>query len=50
MIEELYQAEAQLSIYEDGELSSIELLDNRLKTLDEIQQQVELDIDRETED
>lgn len=50
MIEELYQAGAQLSIYEDGKLPSIELLDNRLKTLDEIQQQVELDIDRETED
>lgn len=50
MIEELVQAGAQISIYEDGELSSIELLDNRLETLDEIQRQIELDIDRESED
>lgn len=50
MIEELIQAGAQISIYEDGELSSIELLDNWLETLDEIRQQIELDLDRETEE
>ena len=50
MIEELSQAGAQISIYEDGELSSIELLDNRLKILDEIRQEVEIDMDRESED
>lgn len=48
MIGELYQAGAQVTVYEDGELSSIELLDNRLETLDKIRQQTELDIDRET--
>lgn len=50
MIEELSQVGAQISIYEDDELSSIELLDNRLKTLDEIRQEVEIDMDREAED
>lgn len=48
MIEALYEAGAHISIYQNGELSSIELLDNWLQTLDEIMQQAEKDMDRES--
>lgn len=41
MIEALYKAGAQISIYQNGEESSIEFLDNWLKTLDIISEQVE---------
>lgn len=47
MLEELCQAGARISIYQDGEKISIEDLDNRLEFLDEIRQQVENDIYRE---
>lgn len=46
-IKELYQSGAKLSVYQNGELISLELLDNWLETLDEIYQETEYDIDRE---
>lgn len=49
MIDNLYKAGAQLEIYHDGELSSIELLDNWLESLEETKRQVEIDMDREAE-
>lgn len=49
MIEDLYKAGAQISIYQNGELISIEFLDNRLATLNEIRQETEIDMDRESE-
>ena len=49
MIEELCRAGAKISIYQDDERISIDTLDNRLETLDIIGQQVENDIDRETQ-
>lgn len=49
MIQELIQAGAQISIFQNGELITIELLDNWLKTLDEISKQTEYDMDREIE-
>lgn len=48
MITGLENAGASISIYHNGELSSIELLDNWLGTLDEIDRQTEEDIERET--
>ena len=50
MLEELCQAGARISIYQDGEMISMEILDNRLKMSDEIRQQVERDIYRELGD
>ena len=50
MLEELCQAGARISIYQDGEMISMEILDNWLKTLDEISQEVERDIYRELGD
>lgn len=47
MIKELCQAGAQVSIYQDEEMISLENLDNWLETLDEISQQTERDIYRE---
>lgn len=47
MLKELYRAGARISIYQDGEMISMEILDNRLKMLDEIRRQVERDIYRE---
>ena len=49
MIEKLQKAGAQISIYRDGELSSIEFLDNWLETLDEIRRQVDYDMEMEAE-
>lgn len=49
MIDELYEAGAQISIYQNGELISIEYLDNWLESLEEISQQVESELDRESE-
>lgn len=50
MLEELCQAGARISIYQDEEMISMEILDNWLKTLDEISQKVERDIYRELGD
>ena len=50
MLEELRRAGARISLYQDGEMISMEILDNRLKTLDEISQEVERDIYRELGD
>ena len=50
MLEELCQAGARIFIYQDGEMISMEILDNWLKTLDEISQEVERDIYRELGD
>lgn len=50
MIAKLESAGAEVSIYHNGELSSLELLDNWLGTLDEIDCQTEEDIERETRD
>ena len=47
ILEELCQAGARISVYQDGEMISMEILDNRLKMSDEIRQQVERDIYRE---
>lgn len=47
MITGLENAGASISIYHNGELSSIELLDNWLGTLDEIDRQTEESIERE---
>jgi len=47
MVGELCQAGAQISVYQNGEMISMEILDNWLGTLDEISKEVERDIDRE---
>ncbi len=47
MLEELFRAGARISIYQDGEMISIEILDNWLGFLEEISKQVERDIERE---
>lgn len=47
MIEALYEAGAKISVYQNGELSSIEFLDNWLETLKEISCEVEKDMERE---
>lgn len=44
MIEELYESGAKVSIFENEELISIEILDNWLVTLDEIKMSVESDM------
>lgn len=49
MIEKLCRAGAQITIYQNGELSSLELLDNRIKMIDEIRREVEEDMNREAE-
>ena len=49
MIEKLQRAGAQISIYHDSELSSIEFLDNWLETLDEISRQTDHDMEMEAE-
>ena len=48
MIETLIKTGAQISIYHNGELISVELLDNWLKTIDVIRQQTEKDMNRES--
>ena len=48
MIRTLIEAGAQISIYQNGELISVELLDNWLKTTDVIRQQTEEDMNRES--
>ena len=47
MLKELCWAGARISIYEDGEMISMKILDNRLAFLEEISKQVERDIERE---
>lgn len=47
MMEELCQAGARISIYQEGELITIEDFENKLESLAIIRQQVEYDIDRE---
>ena len=47
MIEELCQAGAKISIFQDEEMISMEYLDHRLEFLDEIGKEVENDIYRE---
>lgn len=47
MLGELCQAGAQISIFQNGEMISMEFLDNWLGTLDEISKEVERDIHRE---
>ncbi|MCI9977646.1 hypothetical protein JY742_16065 [Clostridioides difficile] len=49
MISELLNARANIAIYENGNLSSLEFLDNWLKTLNQINLEVEKDIAREIE-
>ena len=49
MIKNLCAAGARVSVYQNGALSSMERLDHRLRTMKEIAQEVEKDIDRETE-
>lgn len=48
-IDDLCQAGAQIAVYQNGELSSIELLDNRLAALEEIRRETDIDMDREAE-
>lgn len=45
MIDSLIKAGAQVSVWQDGELSSMQFLDNWLETLDEISRQTESDMD-----
>lgn len=47
MLEELCQAGARISIYQEGKMISMEILDNWLSFLEEISKQVERDIERE---
>lgn len=47
MIDELYKAGAQVSVYQNEELITIDELDNWLESMDGISRQVEADIDRE---
>lgn len=47
MMEELRQAGARISIYQEGELITIEAFENKLESLVITRQQVECDIDRE---
>ena len=49
MIRELEMAGAQMSVYHNGELSSVERLDEWMRNFDEIVQEVGDDIDRESE-
>lgn len=48
MIGALAEAGAEVSIYQNGELSSLERLDNWFGTLDEIDRQTGLDMERES--
>lgn len=47
LIAELYNLEAKVRIYQNGELISLELLDNWLETLNGIDIETERDIERE---
>lgn len=48
MTEELCKAGAQIKVYQNGELISLEVLDNRLESINRISEQTQLDIDRES--
>ena len=48
MLGELCQEGVQISIFQNGEMISMEILDNWLGTLDEISKEVERDIHRES--
>ncbi|MDE7205485.1 MAG: hypothetical protein K2O91_27110 [Lachnospiraceae bacterium] len=50
MLEELCRVGARVSIYQDGDMLSMEYLDYRLKIPDEMWRQVKRDIYRELED
>lgn len=50
MLEELCRAGARISLYQDGEMISMEFLDHRLKIPDEMWRQVKRDIYRELDD
>ncbi|MDE6620735.1 MAG: hypothetical protein K2K74_09680 [Lachnospiraceae bacterium] len=47
MLGELCRTGARISIYQDGKMISMEILDHRLSFLEEISKQVERDIERE---
>lgn len=47
LISKLIKAGGEILIYHNGELISLELLDNWLETLEEIKRSTEFDIDRE---
>ena len=47
MLKELCRAGARISIYEDGKMISMKILDNQLAFLEEIREQTERDIERE---
>lgn len=47
LIRKLTEVGAEVSVYHNGEFSSVELLDNWLGSLDEISRQIETDIERE---
>lgn len=49
MIKELIHTGAQISVYKNGQAVSMQFLDNWLKSLAEIRQEVECDMDRELE-
>lgn len=48
MIDKLIRAGAEVSVYQNGELSSLEFLDNWFDTIDEIDRQTETDMERDT--
>lgn len=47
MTEELCKVGAQISIYQNGDLITLEALDNWLETINEVSEQTQYDIDRE---
>lgn len=50
LIHSLCEAGAQISVYDNGELSSTEFLDNQLESMDVTEKQVERDMEREKMD
>ena len=50
LIAQLIAEGAQLSLYADGELCTLEYLDNRLETIEKIKEETERDMDLESEE
>ena len=50
LIQDLEKIGANITIYKNNEIISLDFLDNWLNRLDEIEQDIEEDMDRESED
>lgn len=50
LIRKLQKAGAEITIFYNGRIISLEFLDNRLNTMDEIKKEVEEDMDREADE